>query len=72
MQIKVNGQAIEIFSGATVGDALRQYSQAEWKKVRDNCKTVCDRHGHALELDGELSGGDELLTRECCQTGERS
>jgi hypothetical protein len=61
MQIKVNGQAIEIFSGAKVKDALRMYSSSELKRVKRNEKKVCDRHGHEVGLDGELSGGEELV-----------
>jgi hypothetical protein len=62
MQIKVNGRAIEIFSGAKVVDALRRYSPAEWTRVRKGQKKVCDRHGHEVGLDGELIGGEELIT----------
>jgi sulfur carrier protein ThiS len=61
MQIKVNGQAIEIFSGARVKDALRQYSVSELKRVQKHEKKVCDRHGHEVALDGELGGGEELV-----------
>ncbi len=55
MQIKVNGQAIEIFSGACVKDVLRKYSRGEWKLVQKNKKKVCDGHGHEVGLDGELT-----------------
>jgi len=72
MQIKVNGRAIEIFSGATVKDALRQYSSAALKQVKKNEKTVCDRHGHEVGLDGELSGGEELLVKACAAPEKRS
>lgn len=65
MQIKVNGRAIEIFSGACVKDALRKYSRGEWKLVQKNKKMVCDIHGHEVGLDGELNGGEELLIKEC-------
>ena len=63
MQIKVNGQVIEIFSGARVKDLLRKYSSAEWKLVQKNEKKVCDRHGHEVALDGELSGGEEFFIK---------
>jgi hypothetical protein len=64
MQIKVNGQVIEIFSGARVKDALLKYSGAELKLVKKNIKKVCDRRGHEVGLDGELSGGEEFYIRE--------
>ena len=63
MQIKVNGQAIDIFSGARVKDALRKYSRSELKLVRKNQKGVFDRHGHEVALDGELNGGEELFVK---------
>ena len=61
MKIKVNDQTIEIFAGAKVKDVLRKYSRAEWTRVRKNEKTVRDRCGHEVGLDGELSGGEELF-----------
>ena len=63
MQIKVNDQVIEIFSGARVKDLLRKYSSAEWKLVQKNEKKVCDRHGHEVAIDGELSGGEEFFIK---------
>lgn len=63
MHIKINGQTIEIFAGARVGDVLRKYSPAEWALVRKKVKTVRDAHGHEVGLNGELNGGEELVTR---------
>jgi sulfur carrier protein ThiS len=60
MKIRVNGQEVEIFSGAKVGDALRKYSRADWNLVRNNEKKVTDRYGQEVGLDGELNGGEEL------------
>ena len=72
MQIKVNEQTIKIFSGARVRDVLRKYSRAEWKLVQKNEKKVCDRHGHEVGLDGELSGGEEFFIKECATPEPRS
>jgi sulfur carrier protein ThiS len=72
MQIKVNGQTIEIFTGARVKDALHKYSREEWTQVRDNKKTVRDGHGHEVELDGELCGGEELFTAARAASEPRS
>jgi hypothetical protein len=63
MQIKINGQALEIFSGARVGDVLRKYSGAEWSLVKTKKKMVTDSHGHEVGLNGELNGGEELFTK---------
>jgi len=64
MQIKVNGETVEIFSGARVKDALRKHSRPELKQVQGNKKMVCDRYGHELDLEGELSGGEELVVKK--------
>jgi hypothetical protein len=63
MRIKVNGRTVEIFSGARVKDVLRKYSAEEWARVRRKEKTVTDSRGREVGLEGELSGGEELLTR---------
>jgi hypothetical protein len=62
MQVKVNGRTVEIFAGAKVGDALRRYSRTEWRRVRDGERKVRDPRGHEVGLDGELTGGEELIT----------
>lgn len=71
MQVKVNGKTIEIFAGARVRDVLLKYSRSEWTLVRKKAKKVCDAHGHEVGLDGELSGGDELVVTECAPAGSR-
>jgi hypothetical protein len=72
MQIKVNGRTIEIFAGARVGDVLRKFSRAEWTLVRNHEKKVCDKCGHEVGLDGELNGGEELVTRARAKAEPRS
>jgi hypothetical protein len=72
MQIKVNGQAIEIFAGAKVRDVLRKYSREEWTRVQTSEKTVHDGHGHEVGLDGELSGGEELFIKSRASAEPRS
>ncbi len=62
MQIKVNGRTVDIFAGARVEDVLRKYCRSEWALVRKREKKVCDKYGHEVGLDGELSGGEELVT----------
>lgn len=63
MKIKVNGRAVEVFSGARVADVLRKYSMISWKQVQNGYKTVCDSQGHEIALDGELNGGETLFVR---------
>lgn len=71
MKVSVNGQEVEVFSGATVSDVLRRFSKKEFKLVEIHEKKVCDHRGNELELDGELRGGEELFVEsvqkpECC------
>jgi len=63
MQIKVNGQDVEIFSGACVKDALRKYSRSVLKLVKNARTAVFDRHGHEVGLNGELAGGEEFFIK---------
>ncbi len=63
MNIKVNGKAIEVFSGARVADVLRKYSRISWKQVQNGYKTVCDGRGHEVALSGELNGDEELFVK---------
>jgi len=72
MQIKVNGQPVEIFAGARVEDALRKFSRDEWRQVKSGRKSVRDGHGHVVGLDGELSGGEELVIAAVAAAEPRS
>jgi hypothetical protein len=48
MNIKVNGQTIEIFAGARVGDVLLKY----WAPNGRGCENekLTDRYGHEVGL----------------------
>jgi len=63
MTVSINGEVIEIFSGARVHDALRRYSAADLKQVRAKKKKVVDRFGNPLALSGELSEGQALFVK---------
>jgi hypothetical protein len=64
MKIKLNNQAIEIFSGAAVKDVVMMFSKDEWRQVQKSAKAVYDRHGHEVSLNGELAGGEELFIKD--------
>jgi hypothetical protein len=72
MQVKVNGEAVEIFSGARVKDVLRKHSRPELKQVQANEKMVCDLHGHEVDLEGELNGGEDLVVKKRVKPESRS
>jgi hypothetical protein len=42
------------------------------KLVQKNEKKVCDRRGHEVGLDGELSGGEEFIIKESGKQEPRS
>jgi hypothetical protein len=60
MTIQINDEAVELFSGATVADALRMVDKKLFYEVRDGEKTVRDAWDNERDLDGELSDGDQL------------
>lgn len=70
MQVKINDKMVEVFAGARVEDVLRTYSVEEWLLVREGKKCILDRHGHEMDLTGELNGGEELRLSDCVQ-GEK-
>jgi 2',3'-cyclic-nucleotide 2'-phosphodiesterase (5'-nucleotidase family) len=70
MNIKVNNQKVEIFSGALVKDVLRKYSRSALQQALKSKKAVFDSHGHEVELTGELSDGAELFVKSKENKGE--
>jgi len=69
MKMKVNGQSVEVFSGARVSDVLLKFSKEEFKLVQNSKKSVFDQYGHELDLEGELSEGAELIVGEKYKSG---
>jgi hypothetical protein len=60
MRIRVNETGLEIFSGARVGDALLKYSKDRYRAVVRGEKQVTDQWNHPLDLEGELTEGQQL------------
>ncbi len=63
MKVSLNGQEIDLFTGATVRDGLQRLSPQELRAVEQGEKRVYDRWGNEVALDGELSGGERLEVR---------
>jgi len=62
MKVKVNGELISLFAGATVADAVRKYLRTAGETAKNaDIPPVRDRYGHEIAPDGELSEGDELV-----------
>ncbi|MEL6534572.1 MAG: hypothetical protein AAFQ98_04130 [Bacteroidota bacterium] len=60
MEILVNNQAVDIFRGARVKDAVLQYSLDEYREVIRGRKVVEDEQGIRLGLGGRLSATAHL------------
>ncbi len=60
MIIEVNGEEIEIFSGARVKNVIMKYSQEEYEKIKAGEKIVEDKYGNQVMLSGELTGREKL------------
>ena len=62
MTIRLNDSTLEIFKGATVKDVLLKYSKEEYHAVVKNQKKITDKRKNPVDLDGELSDGQQLFT----------
>lgn len=65
LKIQINEETVELFEGARLLDAVRKYSPEELKRIEKKTKQIVDRNGNQLELDGELSDGDDFYIKEC-------
>jgi len=65
LKIQINEETIELFEGARLLDAIRKYSPDELKQIEKKTKQIVDRKGNRLDLDGELSDGDDFYIKEC-------
>ncbi len=60
MEVTVNGEKIELFEGAKVKNALRRYSQEEYRRVIEGEKVVKNGDGNRVGLEGALREGNKL------------
>ena len=63
MNITVNKTNIEMFSGATVIDALRAYYATRGEKLPAILPQVTDSFGNRVAPDGALSDGNKLTIK---------
>jgi hypothetical protein len=64
MKVFINTEVVQIFEGATLGDAIRAYSKEAWQKLMNGTLTVSDRFGNQTLPDGELKEGDRFTLTE--------
>ena len=60
MNIRINDEELEIFSGARVKDALAKFSNNEYLAVIQGEKQVKDKRNNTIDPDGELADGQQL------------
>jgi len=65
MKIYINDQVVDIFSGATVRDAVTRYTTNEKSRQSIETQEIRDHRGHSVSPDGELSEGDRLYIKDC-------
>jgi len=58
IKVIINGCPLEIFEGATVGDAVRKFSPDTYRFVKRGDSTVTDLDGNTYYLTGQLVGGE--------------
>ncbi|MEN8223311.1 MAG: 5'-nucleotidase C-terminal domain-containing protein [Acidobacteriota bacterium] len=58
IKLVINGCPLEIFEGATVGDAVRKFSPEVFRIVEHGDTDVTDMDGNKYYLSGELTGGE--------------
>jgi hypothetical protein len=63
LKVFINNREIVIFRGATVGDAVLNYSVFSYKKLKTGYLSVIDRFGFRTEPDGPLMEGQHFLLK---------
>lgn len=58
LKLVINGCPLEIFEGATVGDAVRKFSPEIFRIVEQGETDITDPDGNKYYLSGELTGGE--------------
>jgi len=61
--VRIDKKDIEIFSGARTKDGLLKFSKKDYYDVLCGLKSLVDKHGNTVELEGELSENQELFLR---------
>lgn len=64
MKVTVNSKIIEIFDGATVEHAIRKFSPATLKAVKQGLLHVTDKFGNTIALSGSIAEGDSIHVQQ--------
>jgi len=63
LKIRINRTELELFSGATIADAVLSYYALHRKKIPKIFPAVKDRFGNFVAPDGRLSEGNQLYIK---------
>ncbi|MCK9220541.1 MAG: hypothetical protein PHF97_06210 [Bacteroidales bacterium] len=64
MKVRINRHAMEIFDGATVGDAILAHSQWSFRKMMEEKLIPYDRFGNVTEPGGAISEGQIIFLKK--------
>ncbi len=65
MKIYINDQIVEIFSGATVRDAVALHLNRDEGRQTIQVEDILDHRGNSLSPAGELSEDDRIYIKKC-------
>jgi hypothetical protein len=63
MNLFINDEAITVFNGATVKDAIRAFYVQHNKKLPNSLPIITDGYGNNVAPDGELTEGNHLYLK---------
>lgn len=63
MNVFINDEAITVFNGATVKDAIRAFYVQHNKKLPSSLPIITDGYGNSVAPDGELTEGNHLYIK---------
>ncbi|MCK9203656.1 MAG: hypothetical protein M0P58_04360 [Bacteroidales bacterium] len=64
MLVTVNKKRIEIFNGATAGDAVLAYSGPSFLRVMNSTLVIYDRFGNETDPGGALMEGADIYIKK--------
>jgi len=69
MKVFVNDIEIDVFTGATAGDAILSYFRSIQAPLPDPAPMIFDQYGNILEQDGELTSDNQIFILETDNPG---
>ncbi|MDR2065225.1 MAG: hypothetical protein LBP85_05920 [Prevotellaceae bacterium] len=64
MKIFINGNAMEIFDGATIESAIRKFDKNIPAEIKKGESEVCDRYGNHVSISGPLHENSQITIKK--------